>query len=65
VLNAADEVAVGAFLDGSIKFLDIARVVTSVLETHVVREPVNVEDVADADTEARDLAKQACADLAR
>lgn len=65
VLNAADEVAVGAFLDGSIKFLDIARVVTSVLETHVVREPVNVEDVADADTEARDLAKQACAGLAR
>ena len=65
VLNAADEVAVGAFLDGRIKFLDIARVVASVLETHVVREPVNVEDVADADTEARDLAKQACADLAR
>jgi 1-deoxy-D-xylulose-5-phosphate reductoisomerase len=65
VLNASDEVAVGAFLDGRIKFLDIARVVTSVLESHIVRDPKSVEDVAHADAEARIRATEACAQLGR
>ncbi len=65
VLNASDEVAVGAFLDGRIKFLDIARVVTSVLESHIVRDPKNVEDVAHADAEARIRATEVCAELGR
>jgi 1-deoxy-D-xylulose-5-phosphate reductoisomerase len=53
VLNAADEVAVGEFLAGRIRFVDIARVVVSVLESHTPTDPRSVEDIAQADAEAR------------
>ena len=62
VLNAADEVAVDAFLEGRIRFVDIAKIVSSVLESHVARVPRDLEDVADADTEARALAAERCAE---
>jgi len=60
-LNGADEVAVGAFLEGQIRFVDIAEVVSGVLGVHDVRTPRNVEDVAAADAEARAYAVEACA----
>ncbi|MEN8238632.1 MAG: 1-deoxy-D-xylulose-5-phosphate reductoisomerase, partial [Actinomycetota bacterium] len=41
-LNAGDEVAVAAFLDGKIGFLDIGRVVGDVLERHQVSTPHDV-----------------------
>lgn len=63
VLNAADEVAVGAFLEGRIRFVDIADVVSGVLGAHDVRVPRNVEDVAEADAEARAYAVEACAGI--
>jgi 1-deoxy-D-xylulose-5-phosphate reductoisomerase len=53
VLNAANEVAVHAFLNGRLAFLDIARVIEGSLE---VNEPVPVrrfEDLYEADAEAR------------
>jgi 1-deoxy-D-xylulose-5-phosphate reductoisomerase len=59
-LNAADEVAVAAFLDGQIGFLDIGRVVADVLTRHDEFVPLDVEDVAAADTEARAFAAEAC-----
>jgi 1-deoxy-D-xylulose-5-phosphate reductoisomerase len=53
VLNAANEVAVGAFLDGRIGFLDIAAVVEEAL-MRVPAEPVeSLEQVLDADRRAR------------
>ena len=53
VLNAANEVAVRAFLDGRIGFLDIAAVVEEALE-QVAPEPVtSLEQVLDADRRAR------------
>ena len=53
VLNAANEVAVRAFLDGRIGFLDIAAVVEETLE-QVPSEPVaSLEQVLDADRRAR------------
>jgi len=56
VLNAANEVAVGAFLEGRIGFLDIAAVVEEVL-TRVPAEPlVSLEQVLDADRRAREAA---------
>ena len=56
VLNAANEVAVRAFLDGSIGFLDIAGVVEEVL-AQVPSEPVmSLEQVLDADRRARSAA---------
>jgi 1-deoxy-D-xylulose-5-phosphate reductoisomerase len=59
-LNAADEVAVAAFLDGQIGFLDIGRVVADVLTRHDEFVPLDVEDVAAADSEARAFAAEAC-----
>ncbi len=63
VLNAADEVAVGEFLDGRIRFVEISRVVAAVLERHTSRMPVDVEDVAAADEEAREHAAELCRSL--
>jgi 1-deoxy-D-xylulose-5-phosphate reductoisomerase len=56
ILNAANEVAVQAFLDGRIGFLDIAAVVEEVL-ARVPSEPlVSLEQVLDADRRARSAA---------
>ncbi|MDD4911937.1 MAG: 1-deoxy-D-xylulose-5-phosphate reductoisomerase [Sideroxydans sp.] len=53
LLNAANEVAVAAFLDRKIAFLDIPRLIESVL-TSVARQEVNaLQDVLDADAAAR------------
>ena len=53
VLNAADEIAVAAFLGGRIRFTDIAAVVASVLERHDVEEPDSVDHIAEVDEWAR------------
>ena len=53
VLNAADEVAVDAFLQGRLGFLDISEVVSSTIETVEWRELGTVEDVTNVDREAR------------
>jgi 1-deoxy-D-xylulose-5-phosphate reductoisomerase len=52
-LNAANEVAVAAFLDGKIKFTDIASVIESVLEKHQSRDAGSIESILSADDEAR------------
>ncbi len=61
VLNAADEVAVEAFLDGAIGFRAIARVIERTLDGFPDRVPVSLEDVLDADRQARERARQAVA----
>lgn len=58
VLNAANEVAVAAFLAGSIRFLDIPAIVKDALEKSPVREASSIDIVLEADAEARKLAKQ-------
>jgi len=57
-LNAANEVAVGAFLDGRITWSAIAHVVEATLDRYeaVGSGDRTVEDVLDADTTARRLA---------
>jgi 1-deoxy-D-xylulose-5-phosphate reductoisomerase len=52
-LNAADEVAVGAFLEGRIPFTAIAEVVEDVLTAHDPVEPTSVVDIEHADAQAR------------
>ncbi len=61
VLNAADEVAVEAFLEGRIGFVDIAAVVRSVLDVHDRRPLEVVADVEDADRWARESAHRVIA----
>jgi 1-deoxy-D-xylulose-5-phosphate reductoisomerase len=57
-LNAADEEAVAAFLAGKLKFTGIAAVIEKVLEKMPSRTLHSIEDVLDADSEARRLARQ-------
>ncbi|MEX1125364.1 MAG: 1-deoxy-D-xylulose-5-phosphate reductoisomerase [Acidimicrobiia bacterium] len=56
VLNAADEVAVEAFLQRRLGFLGIAEVVARTMESVPWREVTDVESVLAADTEARTAA---------
>ncbi|MGZ7176478.1 1-deoxy-D-xylulose-5-phosphate reductoisomerase [Burkholderia gladioli] len=53
VLNAANELAVEAFLERRIGFMDIARTVDVVLNHLTNREPDGLDDVLAADAEAR------------
>ncbi|WP_454764077.1 1-deoxy-D-xylulose-5-phosphate reductoisomerase [Cupriavidus campinensis] len=57
VLNAANEVAVEAFLGGAIRFTDIARVVAGVLEQPQAGSAESLEGVLAADAEARRAAQ--------
>ncbi len=61
VCNAANEVAVGAFLDDRIAWLDIPRVIEAAMEAHDATDPPpprDVADVLDADAWARRHARQ-------
>ncbi len=58
VLNAANEVAVAAFLAGRIGFLQIAQLVAAVLENCQPREPTSLEAVQRCDHQARRCADQ-------
>lgn len=57
-LNAADEIAVAAFLDRKLPFLGIAAVIERVLELMPRKTMSTIEDVLDADLEARRLARE-------
>jgi len=58
-LNAANEVAVRLFLEGRIRFLDIARLVRQVLDRHRPVPAASLDDILAADREARDQAEAA------
>lgn len=57
VLNAANEVAVDAFLDEKIPFLDIAKTVATVMEQVQEGSEDSIGDILAADRAARDVAK--------
>ena len=61
-LNAADEVAVAAFLEGSIGFNDIPRIIEDVLTETNSGHLESIGKVLEADAEARRLAQQRVAD---
>jgi 1-deoxy-D-xylulose-5-phosphate reductoisomerase len=56
VLNAANEVAVAAFLEGRIAFTGIAEVVEETLAALPATQPTHFEDLYAADAEAREEA---------
>lgn len=56
VLNAANEVAVSAFLDGAIGFLDISRVVEHALERVSLSAVSSLDDILERDQVARRVA---------
>jgi 1-deoxy-D-xylulose-5-phosphate reductoisomerase len=56
-LNAADEIAVEAFLEGSIAFTSIPRTIEAVLEATPANHPETIQEVLALDAEARRMAK--------
>jgi 1-deoxy-D-xylulose-5-phosphate reductoisomerase len=57
-LNAADEVAVAAFLDGRVGFDQIPRVIEHVLAATSSRASESIQEVLGADAEARRVARE-------
>jgi 1-deoxy-D-xylulose-5-phosphate reductoisomerase len=60
-LNAADEIAVAAFLEGRIPFLGIPRTIERVLEQTSDRRPSSILEVLDADLRVRACARDVIA----
>jgi 1-deoxy-D-xylulose-5-phosphate reductoisomerase len=56
VLNAANEVAVQAFLDGRLRFTEIAATIERTLEAFDPEAPAGIEDVLEIDRRARAVA---------
>ena len=63
VLNAANEIAVDAFLTKKLAFLDIARVVENTLENVSVEQVENIEQLLLVDSQARQYAMESVAKL--
>jgi 1-deoxy-D-xylulose-5-phosphate reductoisomerase len=57
-LNAADEVAVAAFLNQEIAFAEIPKVIERTMYETPDRHPESIEEVLAIDVQARDLARQ-------
>jgi 1-deoxy-D-xylulose-5-phosphate reductoisomerase len=57
VFNAANEVAVAAFLAGQVPFLAISRIVEHTLSRLKTAEPISLAEVLATDQEAREVAK--------
>ena len=58
VMNAANEAAVNAFLEGRIAFTDIARIIEGVMSRHAPVELSCLQDVLSADAWARGQAEE-------
>ena len=65
VLNAANEVAVQAFMMGELSFLDIPRLVANALEQHVATDVSDLQAILAVDNEARESAHLLRAKLIR
>jgi 1-deoxy-D-xylulose-5-phosphate reductoisomerase len=59
VLNAANEVAVAAFLEGRLTFVAIPAVIERAMDAHAPRPIASLDDVLAADAEGRRLAERA------
>jgi 1-deoxy-D-xylulose-5-phosphate reductoisomerase len=57
ILNAANEIAVSAFLEGSINFTNIPLLLKRVMEEHEVKPVHTIEDILKADHWAREKAR--------
>lgn len=57
ILNAANEVAVAAFLGGEIRFIDIPRINTTTLAKSTFIEHPTLEEYRQTDHEAREIAR--------
>ena len=63
-LNASDEIAVEAFLQGAISFPAIARTIEGVLEAIPESHPATIREVLALDEQAREMARYAVKSIA-
>jgi 1-deoxy-D-xylulose-5-phosphate reductoisomerase len=63
VMNAANEVAVAAFLDGKLGFTSIADVIARTMNAHAVEGVSNLETIRRVDSWGRTYARQMAAEL--
>lgn len=57
VLNAANEIAVQAFLDRKIKFVHISEIIENTMDKHLLEKNPDISDIIKADQWARDMAE--------
>ena len=57
-LNAANEIAVAAFLDGKIQFSDVPKVNKAVVDVHETKEADSLDAILQADRSARAAARE-------
>jgi 1-deoxy-D-xylulose-5-phosphate reductoisomerase len=58
VLNGANEVAVSKFLNGKIKFTDIAKIIENTMCAYTVKYKLNLDTILEADSWSRDYANE-------
>ncbi|MBT5007450.1 MAG: 1-deoxy-D-xylulose-5-phosphate reductoisomerase, partial [Halieaceae bacterium] len=63
VCNAANEIAVQAFLDEQLRFTDIPSIIEGVMEKVSIVEPTALNVVENADNEAREVARDLLATM--
>jgi 1-deoxy-D-xylulose-5-phosphate reductoisomerase len=63
VMNAANEIAVDAFLDGRIGFVQIAEVIERTMDRHQPHDLRSIEEVLQADAWGRETAQAVCGGL--
>jgi 1-deoxy-D-xylulose-5-phosphate reductoisomerase len=63
VMNAANEIAVEAFLNGAIGFLQIAEVIERTMDAHQAHDLKSIEEVLQADSWGRGTALTICGGL--
>jgi len=65
ILNAADEIAVNAFLNGKIRFSEITSLVQECMNSIKIIHRISLEDILDADRTARDWMEERIKEQAR
>ena len=58
VLNAANEIAVGAFLEKQISFVQIPQIIKNTMDTHKIVDRPDITEILDADQWARTQAEK-------
>ena len=57
VINTANEIAVRAFLENKIRFLDIARLIRKIMDSHTIIKNPNLSDILEVDKKTKEQAK--------
>jgi 1-deoxy-D-xylulose-5-phosphate reductoisomerase len=63
VMNAANEIAVEAFLEGRIGFVQIAETIECTMNAHSASALGSIEEVLKADLWGRETAQEICREL--